>query len=233
MGTILASKILDDAEDLLYDATNDTWDASRLFKYLNLTQRQAAILKPDVWIVNSALQLGAGTKQSVPSTSHSIINIIRNMGTDGLTPGNVVRFIKMDTLDAIKRDWHSETASATAKHWTYDERDPKTYYVYPQNTGTGYVQAVFAGIPTDIVSNVNYTNLITLDDIYEPVLIAGVLFYAHSEDAAHSLYSAQEANKYWNMFVQGLGRKDLKEAMDMPKGMRTASIQAVQAAQTA
>lgn len=218
MGTILASKIVDDAEDALNDSSNATWAASRLLKWLNLGKREAAILKPDIKVSNAVTSsaLAEGTKQDISSDGIQFIKLTRNYGTDGLTIGVAITYEDMKDMDSINPDWHTDTASATVQHYLFDPKDPKHYYVYPPQPSSdrGYVELVESAIPTDVAID----EAIDVDDIYESVLLDYILFRAYAEDSAHSLYAAQRSVGYWNKFVEALGRKDLREEMDSPKG---------------
>lgn len=219
MGTILASKIVDDAEDILTDSGNGQWAATRLFKYFNIVQRAVVLLKPDASVTRGAVVLVAGVRQTVPTGGLGLNRVIRNMGTNGTTPGAAITFIEMDVLSACIPDWNTATASATVVHYMWDERDPLYYYVYPPQptSAFGYVDISYPVLPANVAA---MGNAITLDDIYEPALIEGLCYYAYLEDAAHSLYAQERAQWHWNQFVTLLGRKDLVEESTAPKPIR-------------
>lgn len=219
MGTVLASKIVNDAEDALSDSTNATWTATRLLKWLNLGQREAFILKPDISVSNAVTSsaLTEGTKQEISSDGTQFVKLTRNYGTDGATVGDAITYVDMDVMDRIIPTWHTDTGSATVQHYLFDPKDPKHYYVYPPQPSSdqGYVELVEYVTPDDVSA---IGNAITIDDVYESVLLDYILFRAYAEDAAHSLYGAQRSVEYWNKFVEALGRKDMREEIDSPKG---------------
>lgn len=218
MGTILASKIINDAEDILSDTGNAQWTTTKLLRNLNLTQRYAAILKPDISVATASTLLAAGVTQAVPTKGIGLIRLNWNMGlTPGTTVGAPITFIEMDVLNRTTPGWNTETASATAIHYMWDERDPKVFYIYPQSTGTGYVSITYHSIPDDIGA---IGSAITLDDIYEPVLIAGTCYYAYLEDAAHSMYAQERAQFHHDELLTLLGRKDLIEKKNSPRPIR-------------
>lgn len=218
MGTILASKIVDDVEDFLSDSVNAQYTSTRLLKWLNVIQRLAVVLKPDLSVRVQPRLLVAGAKQTIASDAFRFIRITTYMGTNGTTPGKAVFFATMDELNEMDPDWRAATAVAQPTIYTFDERDPKTFYVYPPGLGTGYVEIVENITSANIAA---IGNAITLDDIQEPVLINGVLYLAYLEDSAHSLYAQQRAQYHHDEFLQLLGRADLLEKQDAPGTVRT------------
>ena len=217
MGTILCSAIVDKAEEQLMDTGNDRHAAADLFGWLKSGQRQAAIFKHDVSVTNASSILVAGVKQSIPTGGIQLINIPYNMGTTpGTTVGAPIHLVKMETLSRLNPTWTTDTAVATVESYMFDPRDPKTFYVYPPQPAAtfGYVQHVYSVTPADPAT---IAAAITLDDIYEPTLLDYILYRAYAKDSAQSQFSAQRATAHWNMFVDSLGRKDLREKQDSPK----------------
>jgi hypothetical protein len=209
MGTILASAILSRAATIIQDETNTRWPEAELLKWLNDGQREIVLLKPDSYAQNEAMELVVGTKQSIPAAGLSLIDVVRNMGVDGETPGRAIRLIKRKILDEQVPDWHSEEADNEVKHFTFDDRDPKRFYVYPPSDGTTEVEVVYASSPADVI----ITDPVTLDDIYSNALLDYVLYRAYQKDADYAVNDARVANAYQS-FRNSLGLMDQKEMMD-------------------
>lgn len=227
MGTILASDIFTEVDGVLLDASKTRWTDAEKLRYLNAGQRQAVILKPDVYTVSEVYKLAAGTKQSVPDGSASFqtpaavtipeciqfLRLIRNMGTTGLIAGAAITPIGMDFLDSYNPDWHAATANAVVKNYVYNEEDPDHFYVTPPQPGTsqGYVEAVFSAVPADVVAlaGPSYAVAITISNAYRETLVNYILFRCYAKDAAMSPYNAARAVEFWNLFVLGLERKDM------------------------
>ena len=227
MGTIYASAIFTEVDAILLDTSKTRWTDAEKLRYLNAGQRQAVILKPDVYTLSETYKLAAGTKQSVPDGSSSFqtpaavtikecvqfLRLIRNMGVTGLVAGAAIAPVGMDFMDAYNPDWHSATAGAVVKNFIYNEEDPRHFYVTPPQPGTaqGYVEAVFSAVPADVVAAVgpSYDVAITISDVYRDILINYILFRCYAKDAATSPFNASRATEYWNLFVLGLERKDL------------------------
>jgi len=218
MGTILASKILADVGILINEVTPSKWPDSERLRWLNLGQRASAILKPDISVSTSTIILVAGTKQALGATATQLIKITRNMGTDGLTPGDIIPKIEMALLDRINPSWHTATASATIESYLYDvDIDPKVFYVSPPqpSSGFGYVEKIEAVTPTDIAGT---SNVINIDDIYESALVAFTAGMCLSKLSAHSVEAQSTASGFFETFATMLGRKDQAESVQKQYG---------------
>lgn len=203
MPTITAQQIVDRAGLILQDVTNVRWQESELLGWLNDGQRQVVELRPEAFAVNEALQLIAGTKQGIPATGIRLLDVVRNMGSDGSTPGRAIQIIDREVLDAQRPDWHSEVGDAEAKHYVYDGRDPRNFYVYPpQPVAPEYVEVVYSASPTDCLIG----ETIKLDDIYANALLDYILYRAYSKDAEYT-QNVQRASQHYEVFLQSLGLK--------------------------
>lgn len=78
---------------------------------------------------------GDGTTPSAPVLGTQLLDVIRNMGDDGVTPGLPIRPTTRDVLDVNARNWHSSTALAVRSS-VYNPQTPAYFYVFP-------------GVPTD------------------------------------------------------------------------------------
>lgn len=126
-----------------------------------------------------SMALTAGTRQTIPSDGIAFVKMTRNMGAGGSTPGTVVRKTQMDLLDALVPDWHSMTGTATVKHYSSDSRSPKTFFVYPPSLGTTQVEVMYTTSPTDVAAT---SNVLGIDDIFEPALVDYLCYRAFMKD---------------------------------------------------
>lgn len=223
MGTILASKIAGDAAKDLFDPGFDRFDATTdHLVWINDGQREIAKLKPDSNTTTAAKILVAGTKQVLAAGEMSLIKLVRNMGTDGLTPGKPIHFVDMDHFSLHNPGWQTDTANAVVRVYMLDDRFPRDYFVYPPQpvANQGYVERVTSDIPTDIDL---ITSPITIEDQYERVLYDYDMYRALSINAKSSPIAKVEALRHWNAFVTALDRRDLVEKIYSPvsrKGVR-------------
>ena len=212
MPTILGSEALDQAGIILQDTTNIRWPTAELLGWLNAGQREIVLRKPDAYTISEAVALTASeAKQSIPAAGIQLIDIVRNMGTAGATPGRAVTRTERYILDSQRPDWNTETGSSTVKHYMFDERNPKVFYVYPPQPAVspGYVETVYSAAPAALAAA---ANTLTLDDIYASVLLDYVLYRAYSKDSDIAPNAPQRAVGHYQAFLRSLGDKEKAES---------------------
>ena len=204
MSTITAQSVVDKVQVILQDTTGVRWPDSELLDWLNDGQREIVLYKPNAFIKNLAVRMAGGTKQSLPADGVQLIDVVRNMGTNGTTPGRAVRITMREVLDSQLPDWHSETPSSVVKHYVYSLFDPKNFYVYPPQpaAGQGYIELVYGASPTDTTLG----GTITLDDIYQNVLVDYILYRAYSKDTEYAA-DQNRAAAHQNAYIAALTGK--------------------------
>lgn len=75
---------------------------------------------------------GDGSTPSVPIIGAMLLDVLSNMGADGVTPGRSIRQILdgRESLDAINPLWHTEAATII-NGFIYDPRTPRQFLVTP------------------------------------------------------------------------------------------------------
>lgn len=209
MGTILASTIIDRAELVLQDTGNTRWQAADLLAFLNEGKRALVGIKPSAYVLNTAVQLAAGTKQSLPAGSNLILGPGRNMGTSGTTPGRVPDIIPIHVINRENPYWHTDTARATVEHVILDVNDPQTFYVYPPQPATnqGYLQYPRSANPPDSLIG----DAINVDDCYEGALLDYVLHRAYSIDADYAREDGAAAAYLKSFVLKVTGREGAED----------------------
>ncbi|CAB4155052.1 hypothetical protein UFOVP653_65 [uncultured Caudovirales phage] len=210
MGTLTTASVIEKVQTVLQDATGVRWSDVELLGWLNDGQRDVVLYKPNAYVKNLAVLLVPGTKQSLPSDGVQLVNIVRNMGLNGTTPGRAVRIAQQEMLDARVPNWHAATAAAEVQHYIYSVLDPKTFYVYPPSTGTGYVEAVYGAEPPDA----SLGGSIALDNIMQTALIDYMLYRAFSKDTEFADQS--RATTHFNAFVSAVTGRAKAEAAGNP-----------------
>ena len=213
-----ASIILDQVTDILQDKTNIRWTEAELIRSLNDGQRAIVLLRPDSSAQNAAIQLVAGSKQSIPSTGLRLLDIVRNMGTNGAIAGRAVRIVQREVLDAQIPDWHTQTGTVV-KHYMLDNRDPRRFYVYPAVPANAsvFLELVYSSNPRDVASS---TDMVSVDDIYAPALVNYVVFRAYSKDAEYTA-DGSAAQLHYTAFMKLLGDKTSADSMMAPQANST------------
>lgn len=212
MSTVTAKSIIDKASVLLLDPTNVRWTRAELLGWINDAQRQIVIMSPNATNKVSTYKLEVGTRQTIPSDGWTLLNVIRYMGTDGLKPGRAIRVASQQVMDAYNPNWHSATPSVVPQSYVFDQQDQTVFYVYPPNTGKGYVQVNYSPEPTDLTAE---TQVIGLRDIFQTAILDYVLYRACSKDAEYAP-GLQLAAGYLNTFNSAMGIKQSSELANSP-----------------
>lgn len=210
MGTILASAIINGAAEILQDENNVRWTRAKLLAWLMAGMREIVVLRPSAYVVNGNATLVAGTKQTLPAGGILFMDMNRNMGVNGTTPGRVPRFIEKKIIDAENPNWHADKPSATVLHFTYDARDPTHYYVYPRqpDSGQGKVEILYSAAPPAIAEG----DAIPLDDTYANSLNDYLLYRAYSKDPVN----ADKATAYYKTFIGSVATRPQLDAESEP-----------------
>lgn len=204
---MLASDIIDRARIVLNDADGIRWLDAEMLKWINDGQRVIALVRPDASVGNATVTLVSGTKQAIPSDGLRLLDVVKNGS------GRAVRHVDRDVLDTQNPTWHSETGVTGVKNYIYDNRDPKTFYVYPPAAAAGAtVDVVYSKNPTDVTA---LGSTVAVADIYADPLLNYVLHRAYSKDAEFAQNFQLSAN-YLSIFQAMLGIKTSKDAAFSP-----------------
>lgn len=197
---LTAADILTRAGDIIQDATNVRWPQAELLRYMNDARREVAIVRPDLYSTTTTITLVAGTRQSIPADGNRFLDGIRNVSA-GDVVGNAVRVVEREILDAQSPDWHTQAQANAVKHFMFDERSPRVFYVYPPANAGIKLDIVYSQTPTDIT---NTATQLTQEDIYTGAIVDYVCYRAFSKDAEYA-GNAERAKIHYQQFMNALG----------------------------
>ena len=205
MATITVTSIVSRVSTILQDTTSVRWPSSELLDWFDDGSREVVLQLPEAGAVNESVALVAGTKQTIPAAGIQFIDAVRN------TSGSAVRIVSREVLDAQRIDWHTDTASTTIKHFTFDPRDPRRFYVYPPAAVGASLDVVYskspsAAVRTGTIPNQTSASVLPIDDIYANVLVDYMLYRAYSKDAEYA-GNTQRAISHYTAFANALGIK--------------------------
>jgi hypothetical protein len=212
MGTITAQTIINQAAVQLLDLSNVRWTRAELLDWINAGQKQIVILSPNATNKTSVYKLVAGTRQVIPSDGWTLLDVIRNMGTNGTTPGRTIRVVSEELMDNFDVNWHASQSATTVRNVIFNQQDQTVFYVYPPNNGNGYIQINYSPVPPTILLE---TETISLNDIFMPVLLDYVLYRACSKDAEYAP-GLQLAAGYLQTFLASMQAKSTSELSNSP-----------------
>jgi hypothetical protein len=200
------------------------WTQRELVSWLNDGQKAIAKYIPSSCARVDAVKLVPGTKQSIESIpqasilpgdgsspslvmGHYLQSVVRNMGSNGSTPGRAVRIADREILDVNSPDWHSQTA-ITVSQFIFDPRTPKVFYVSPGVPATPavWVEMSYLANPVEVNTSGSYgmdgadTTKISVDDKYIDDLVNYILARAYMKDAEFATNGSQ-ASAHSQMFT--------------------------------
>lgn len=123
------------------------WPEQEMVIVANYGQMALAKYLPQAGSRIDAIKLQAGTRQDLTKVlaanikpgdgsaaadafGITLLDIVRNMGADGATPGRIVRICDQDTKDSNDPDWHTRTG-AVVREFIFDKAMPKVFWVVP------------------------------------------------------------------------------------------------------
>lgn len=181
--SVVASSIINRVRTQLVDnGSTLRWTDSELLSWLSDGQRHLVSLVPHAAPRTANLALVSGARQTIPSDGWRLITVYRNTDVSG-GPGPSTLEVPRSLLDIQYASWPASGGAATVTHWCYDERDPAIFWVYPLNTGAGYVQINYSFMPTDVSST---SSQLSVRDIFQSALFDYVMFRAHSKDSDYA-----------------------------------------------
>lgn len=178
------------------------WTERELVNWTNDGQRLIASMVPSSCSRTDTIKLAAGTRQSIDSVLAAnikpgdgsvaadtggtmLLDVVRNMGADGLTPGRAIRVATREALDASDPDWHTSTDDVITE-FVFDPRQPKTFYVCPGVAGAAWAEVSWLVSPAPVpyaagslVLDGASTQKLSIDDVFVPVLVEFILTQAY------------------------------------------------------
>lgn len=183
----------------LVDPNAVRWTTAELVRYLNDGQRDITLVRPDATAVTTTMALAAGARQTLPSAGAKLLELIRNTGGTK----RAIRLTSRVILDAQNPDWYSKVGVTDIRHYTFDPREPRNFYVYPPAASSGAsVELIYSAYPTDITepaAGALYSAVsgnISVADIYVNALVNYILYRAYSKDSENTQNAALAASFY-------------------------------------
>jgi hypothetical protein len=167
------------------------WPLSELLGYLTDAMRTVVLLRPDANAVTMPIPLLAGsTRQAIPVDGARFLGIVRNMGSDGLTPGLPVTPVSMDDLNSTSLSWHAAELSDVVDHYVFDDAVPTLYYVTPPPGPSVYVDLSYARIPGRVEGG---DEELELSEVWSEPLREYVMYraYARNDGSAEDMSKSE------------------------------------------
>lgn len=207
MATITIKHALDMVQDHIQDEDEDSWDIQDLINWYNIGTRTIVGLDSRANSVIAAVKLVAGIKQVIPSGGISFLNVIRNMGDDGETPGKTVYLTALSSLATYYPSYSTETATEAIFNAMPDPNDETVWHAYPPSDGNGYIELEYSKVPTIIVYDAGgdwESALVGIKENYIDVLLNYILHRGYGKDTDIP-GNEDRTKKYYALFAQSMG----------------------------
>lgn len=203
--------VLKRTDDLLNDSDRVRWTAAERIRWMNEAMGAIITRKPSAFSNAVVVTLVAGTRQEI--AGDMLLDVTRNMASDGVTPGRSVRRTDRQLLDDSDPDWHKAAQSGTIKHYTFDDRQPSQFYCYPPAIAGTKVETQQSVLPASITESATTGNL----DIGPEYLEAVVNYVCYRCNAKDSEFASPVmAAAFYQAFEAALGNKVQTEVSASP-----------------
>lgn len=180
---------------ILNDVEFVRWTKPELFGWINDGAGEIVIRRPPAGAKTVELSLVAGVKQSLPENSHLLMDIVRN-----LPNGRRITVAERHRLEESVPNWYGMSGSAVVRHYSYEDRNPQQFYVYPPALAATKVEAVIACVPPKIADE---TAMLELGAEYIGPLVSYVVYRALLKDSEYA--NGQVAVAHFQAFSEALG----------------------------
>lgn len=200
------------ADDFPGQPSNVRWTVEEMLKWISDGQREIVLLRPNSNNKVAEIPLVAGPRQRLPDDGWLLLTA--NANTDG--SGNYGRAVTLTTFDAMNRqlpNWRADDKSPIAYNYMFDLTDQKAFLVWPPNDGTGHIEVNYSAQPPEMT---DMAQLISIDDIFAPVLTDYVCMRCSMKDAEFTPDGPAYAAHFQQLFMGALGGKDAGEKEQNP-----------------
>lgn len=206
-----ASSILSRTDDLLNDESRIRWPLLERVRWINEAMGAIINRRPSAFAKSVVHSLSAGTAQTIPATGSILLDVVRNIGADGVTPGMPVRRTDRQLLDDSDPTWHTGKKKSVIKHFTFDDRAPKVFYCYPPAIAGTKVELLHAELPPDIAGA---TDTLDVSAEYLEAFVNYVCYRCYAKDSEYA--NGNLAAAFYQAFEASLGIKAQAENVTSP-----------------
>lgn len=196
---------------LMLDSDHIRWTVAEIIGWINESAGAILTRRPAAFARRSVHTLIAGTMQSIPAGGAMLLDVTRNIKADGTTPGTIVRRTDRQLLDDSDPDWHTAKAKTAVKQYTYDDRVPLIFYVYPPVVAGVKVEIMDAALPPAVLTA---TEQFDIGAEYTEAVVNYVCYRCNIKDSEYA--SPAAAINFYQAFEAALGIKTQTQAAASP-----------------
>jgi hypothetical protein len=131
------------------------WSDAKLVGYLADGAMELVNWRPDAATVREALQLtvSEALHDILPDDAIALLDVTRNMGADGATPGAAIIPAALEEMGRVDRSWLSSTPDTTILNWLQNPAEPTKFYGYPRAHATTqvWVEVLYSRVPLPMI----------------------------------------------------------------------------------
>ena len=180
---------------ILNDVDFVRWTKPELFGWINDAAGEIVIRRPPAGAKTAAITLVEGVIQSLPADSHLLMDVVRN-----LPNGRRITVAERHRLEESVPNWYGMSPSSAIRHYSYEDRNPQQFYVYPPAVAGAMVEAVIAAIPPKITDE---SASLELGAEYIGPIVSYVVYRALLKDSEYA--NGQVAIAHFQAFSEALG----------------------------
>jgi len=169
------TELIDAVAAEVADTAHNRWSRDDVAAFVTRAMTWTVVVRPDANTVSEVVQLAQDSEQSISSLVSRALRYqgaIRNMGSNGSTPGRAIRDTDKATMDRIAPSWANSAPRATVRDCLFDPNRPDAFWAYPPIPATPnvYVELLVAKDPTEVTTS-NEADTVDLTEEYrEPVV---------------------------------------------------------------
>lgn len=201
---MLALDPIELARDTLLDPDGIRWIDTDMLRWVGDALRAISVLRPPAAATTISTQLTADSVlQSLPTDAFVLLDVRRNMGADGATPGKPIRDVDYDSLRAFETTWYSGTGETEIDNFAYRmAEDPLVFWVSPKTHAVTpvYVEMTYAKVFPNPES---MSEELPLGDEYKTAIAEYITAKALSVDS--DISDPQKAEMHMQAFAAMVG----------------------------
>lgn len=192
--------ILRRVSTVLNDDQHVRWGVPELLDWINDAGAEIVIRRPAARAERRVIKLVDGAYQTIPDDARTLLDIRRNMGFDGQTPGMPIQRCERHLIDDTTPGWYQSKKSESVRHFMYDERAPKEFFIWPPAIADAQVDVLLSVIPPRVEDE---NGSVDLGPEYMGPILSYTLYRALAKDSEYA--NGQLAAAHFNAFNEALG----------------------------
>lgn len=183
--------------DQLLDKDFVRWSNEEIIRWINDAASEIVIRRPPAGTKTETLVLEEGARQELPDAAFQLIDVVRNISAQTKYP---IQRVSRHELESHASTWYDDEHADHVQNYSYDDRQPKVFYVWPQVTAGTEVEVVYTRPPATITAD---TDQLDIGKEYMGPIVSYVLYRCFSKDAENN--DINLATAHYTAFNESLG----------------------------